>query len=75
MRLLLLLSLSGFVPIPQPLKWPDCGSRALAVTDTAFAAHFDLKDGLLAGIVVNDRHIPELEAGSFIRTQTGIGHE
>jgi hypothetical protein len=68
LRLLLLLSLSGYVSVPQSLERPYCAGRAFAVADTALSAHFDLKDGLFAVIVVNDGHIPKLEAGGFIRS-------
>ena len=59
----------------QPLERAHGAGHALAVADAALAAHLDLQDRFSAGIVLDDGHVPELQARRFIRPQAGIGHE
>jgi hypothetical protein len=59
----------------QWLEGPHSAGHALAVADTALAAHFDLKDGLTAGFVFDDGHVPKLKAAGFIGPQAGVGRE
>src|SRR6266849_1678335 len=59
----------------QSLERAHGAAHALAVADTALAAHLDLKDGLPARVVFNDCHVPELKAPCFIRPKAGVGRE
>ncbi len=62
---------SGF----QSLKRAHSAAHALAVADTALAAHLDFKDRLTARVVFNDCHVPELKAPRFIGPEAGVGRE
>src|ERR1019366_10045242 len=59
----------------QSLKGAHSAGRALAVADTALAAHLDLKDRLTARVVFYNCHIPKLKAPRFIRPQARVGRE
>src|SRR6266849_4711486 len=59
----------------QSLERAYGAAHALAVADTAFAAHLDLKDRLSARVVFNDCDVPELKAPRFIGPKAGVGCE
>ena len=59
----------------QSLERAHGARHALAVADTALAAHFNFKDGLVAGVVLDDGRVPELQAAGLVRPQAGIGRE
>jgi hypothetical protein len=49
--------------------------HALAVTDAAFAANLDFKDGLGETFIERDLHVTELKPPSFIRPDASVDHE
>jgi hypothetical protein len=59
----------------QSLERAHGAAHALAIADTALAAHLDLKDRLTAGLVFTDCHIPELKPPGFIRTEARVCRE
>jgi hypothetical protein len=62
-------------PASKSLKWTHCTGHTLAISESAFSAHFNLKDRLAQTLVVNDLDIAELKAPCLIRPQPGIARE
>jgi hypothetical protein len=59
----------------SPLKWTHCIGQTLAISESAFSAHFNLENRLARRLVVNDLDITELKAPCLIRPQPGIARE
>jgi hypothetical protein len=62
-------------PVPKSLKWTHCIGHTLAISESPFSAHFNLKNCLAQTLVVNDLDIAELKAPCLIRPQPGIARE
>ena len=59
----------------KSLKWTHCTRHTLAISESPFSAHFNLKNRLARRLVVNDLDIPELKAPCLIRPQPRIARE
>lgn len=62
-------------PASKSLKWTHCIGHTLAISESAFSAHFNLENRLARRLVVNDLDITELKAPCLIRPQPGIARE
>ena len=56
----------------HPVKWTNCTGGALAIPDTALAAHFDFENRLAVGVIFEDFDIaiqkyPELVQKYFTK--------
>src|ERR1700728_2041229 len=62
-------------PASKSLKWTHCIGHTLAISESPFSAHFNLKNCLAQTLVVNALDITELKAPCLIRPQSGIARE